>query len=61
MGVAELERLATALFITEEEGQIAVEDRAKKINEIKPHIPVELAEEAIQEVEKIAREFQLTA
>ncbi|HWP96136.1 MAG TPA: hypothetical protein VN426_04740 [Syntrophomonadaceae bacterium] len=61
LGVAELERLATALYVTEKEGHVSVEERAKKINEIKPHIPIDIAEAAIHEVEKIEHEFRLTA
>ncbi len=61
LGVAELERLATALYVTEEEGHVSPEERAKKINEIKPHIPIDMAEAAIHEVEKIAHEFRLIA
>lgn len=61
LGVAELERLATALYVTDKEGHISAEERAKKINEVKPHIPVDIAEAAIHEVEKIAQEFRFTA
>ena len=57
LGVAELERLATALYVTEKEGHVSVEERAKKINEIKPHIPIDIAEVAIHKVEKIQHEF----
>lgn len=57
LGVAELERLATALYISERE-HASNEERAKMINEIKPHIPVEMAEAAIHEVERFAHEYQ---
>lgn len=56
LGVAELERLATALFITKKEEEL-IEDCAKRINEIKPHISVDVAAKAIQEVEKLAKDF----
>jgi len=61
LGVAELERLATALFITKEAGKVSIEERAKRINEIKPHISVDVAAAAIQEVEKLVKEFYATS
>lgn len=57
LGVAELERLATALYVTENENTSTI-DRAKIINEIKPHIPIDVAEAAIHEVERFAHEYQ---
>jgi hypothetical protein len=57
--VTELERLATALFVTFEQEATSL-SRAKRINELKPHIPVEQALEAIEVVDSIvdeARDF----
>ena len=49
-GVAELERLATALYVSKElnveEGQ-----RAEKINELKPHVSLEEARTALDELD----------
>jgi hypothetical protein len=53
-GVAELERLATALYVHK---TMAIEDkaeRAKKIIELKPHISLADASAAVQEVDAIA-------
>lgn len=49
-GVAELERLATALYVTKE---LDVEEgrRAEKIHELKPHVSLAEAQAAIQEVD----------
>lgn len=53
--VVELERLGTAFFVSDrlEEGK-AVYIRAKKVTELKPHIPTEKARDAVREVDRIA-------
>lgn len=53
--VSDLERLATALFVTFEQ-QANNQTRAKKINELKPHIPIEQALEAVETVNLIEKE-----
>jgi uncharacterized protein YwgA len=55
LGVAELERLATALYVTfNENGQrTSLEDR---ITELKPHIKIDEAREAVKNVDVIRRE-----
>ena len=51
-GVVELERLATALWVTREMGDEAlVQDRAEAVNELKPHVSVAAAAEAVQEID----------
>ncbi len=63
-GVAQLERLGTALYVTKEDGSRSVEARAHRINELKPHVPVELACQAVEEVDSLlaeARELASTA
>jgi uncharacterized protein YwgA len=56
-GVAELEKLGTALFITLQEREIIdTTKRAEKINALKPHISIEEATTAIQEVDQIIHE-----
>ena len=56
-GVADLEKLATALYVTRESGNTAdVAARARRINELKPHIPVPTAEVAVREFDEIARQ-----
>ncbi|MDD3267982.1 MAG: hypothetical protein PHX14_01555 [Syntrophomonadaceae bacterium] len=57
LGVAELERLATALYVSVEEGDNSIEARAQRINKLKPHIPVSVAGDAIQVVEKLSCEY----
>lgn len=53
-GVVELERLATALWVTREMGeQATVQDRAEALNELKPHVSVVAAAEAVQEIDQL--------
>jgi uncharacterized protein YwgA len=55
--VKELERLATALFVTKNEiSDVSIEARAAKINELKPHVPLNLAQEAVEEFDRLADE-----
>lgn len=49
--VRELERLATAYYVTKKNPRDSIVERAKKINSIKPHIDIAAAEEAIKIVE----------
>jgi len=53
-GVAELERLATALLITGRLPDSDAATRARRINELKPHVPVPLALKAVEEIDEIA-------
>jgi len=57
MSVADLERLATALYVTLE-GQAGkdVESRARRVNDLKPHISIEEARKAVEMVDKIREE-----
>ncbi|HAG11108.1 MAG TPA: hypothetical protein DCK76_06955 [Desulfotomaculum sp.] len=59
LSVAELERLATALYVTLEEGrnQNAL-IRAIRINELKPHIKIDEAQKAVGKVDSIIREAE---
>jgi len=60
-GVTELERLSTALYVTRELGEQAdVSQRAKRICELKPHVSLSDAFEAVREfdtIEQKAREL----
>lgn len=52
-GVAELEQLATALFITKENPQLKkIEKRAEIIHQLKPHISRKDAKQALEAIEK---------
>jgi len=53
-GVAELERLATALYVSipEEAG-----DRAVQINSLKPHISLDLARKAVTEIDRMIQSY----
>lgn len=56
-GVADLERLATALFVTRRaEADASVDERSKKLTDLKPHISAESARAAIEEVDRIVEE-----
>ena len=50
-GVAELERLSTALYVTLQQGEKSMESRAKRIHDLKPHVSVESAAEAVKELD----------
>lgn len=55
--VVQLEKLGTALLVTLE-GLDEVEERAKRINELKPHVSYEEAIQAVRELEEIAPEIK---
>jgi len=57
-GVADLERLATALFLTLSDKAEAPRHRANKLSKLKPHISPSRSLEAVQEVGKIVAEAQ---
>jgi hypothetical protein len=53
-GVVELERLATALWVTREmDGEASIQDRAEALNELKPHVSVSAAGEAVREIDEL--------
>jgi len=56
-GVVELERLATALWVTREMGEAtAVQRRAEALNEVKPHVSISDAVEAVKEIDSFIAE-----
>jgi len=57
-GVAELERLATALYITKRIHGKDVESRARQLHELKPHVSIDEARRAIQEIDQILAEYK---
>lgn len=55
--VAELERIATALFIWQDRHDtMSVDEQAKYMHHLKPHIPVSVAVQAIQEARALEAE-----
>lgn len=54
-GVAELERLATALYVTLEE-DTSVADRARRLHEAKPHVSNNEAFEAVERLDGIRQQ-----
>jgi uncharacterized protein YwgA len=53
-GVVELERLGTALYVTLEDlSRRSVEDRAARLHELKPHVSVTEATEAVKQIDKL--------
>ena len=57
-GVSELERLATALYVTAEGvGDGSVMQRASEIHRLKPHITVDIATDAITRVDGFLKEI----
>lgn len=55
-GVAELERLATAVWVTRQDEQASEQERAKVLHKLKPHVSIEDAEAAVQRVDKLKAE-----
>ena len=56
-GVAELEKLATALYVTRENGSSgSAEDRARRLVELKPHVSFAQALDAVRECDRIVGE-----
>jgi len=54
LGVAELEKLATALYVTKEQAaDVKAKHRAKRVRELKPHISSNDALEAISEIDQL--------
>jgi hypothetical protein len=54
-GVAELERLATALYVTATMPKSGDEARSERIHELKPHVPMNLALKAVREIDEVQR------
>lgn len=52
-GVAQLERLGTALYVTRSEPNLPPDDRPRRINELKPHVSLEQARQAVEEVDRL--------
>lgn len=53
--VAGLERLATAFFVTKQNEAASVEERSRHLIELKPHIPLDLARRASNEVDRMIK------
>jgi hypothetical protein len=56
--VIELERTSTALFVTLTSEIQAQQARANEINRLKPHIPIDAALNAVQEVDDMRDEYK---
>jgi len=55
--VMELERLATALWVTREFGERApVEERAGRLHQVKPHVSIAEAADAVREIDEMLAE-----
>jgi hypothetical protein len=56
-GVMELERLATALWVTRElPGSASVEERAGRLHHVKPHVSIADAGDAVREIDEMLSE-----
>lgn len=55
-GVADLEKMATALWVTRELPEASENKRARRINELKPHVSVADALAAVKEFDEIAEQ-----
>jgi len=58
-GVADLERLATALYVTiQYEPSASLDNHAVKLNELKPHISLTEAQKALERVSEFQKQAQ---
>jgi hypothetical protein len=57
-GVADLERIATALFVTRD-SEIAQSRRAQRLVQLKPHVQIDEAEQAFARLEQISKAAML--
>ncbi|HTU32851.1 MAG TPA: hypothetical protein VMF66_03515 [Candidatus Acidoferrum sp.] len=53
--VSQLERLATALFVTLEGAPRSLEERAEELTDLKPHIDLDSAEAAVGEIDEMSQ------
>jgi hypothetical protein len=61
-GVVELERLATALWVTRELGESAgVDARAARLHQVKPHVGLVAAADAVREIDEILSAVSATS
>ena len=59
--VDELERLATALYVTKQRASEhvgSVQSRAKCLNRLKPHVSVQAAAKAVEEIDQLTAQLQ---
>jgi hypothetical protein len=56
-GVMDLERLATALWVKRKHPESDVEERARALVEVKPHVPIAEAMAAVEEIDAMAEEI----
>jgi len=59
--VGDLERLATALYVTkrrESEHDGSVQSRAECLNRLKPHVSVQAAAKAVEEIDKLIAQLE---
>jgi uncharacterized protein YwgA len=62
--VGELERLATALYVTKRETKHhdgSVKSRAKRLNQLKPHVSVDTASDAVEEIDALMEQLTESA
>lgn len=57
-GVGDLERLATAMWMTRKHPDSSVHSRAERLARVKPHISLEDAAESIEEIDRLLAERQ---
>ena len=60
-GVVDLERLATALYVSRETPGATTKKRARMLRRLKPHVPEQAALTAVQEIDDIAAEAKAIA
>jgi uncharacterized protein YwgA len=60
-GVMDLERLATAMWVTRQSPDESVRARAEALTDVKPHISLEAAVESVEEIDRLLAEQEQPA
>jgi uncharacterized protein YwgA len=60
-GVADLERLATAMWMTRQSPGSSVRSRAEALSGVKPHISLDAAIESVEEIDRLLVEQEMRA
>jgi hypothetical protein len=57
-GVGELEPLATALYLTREHLGASVEQRARELNTVKPHVDLPVAVQSVTQIDRWIEQYE---
>lgn len=58
LGVAELERIATALYVTRQTGEVDSKTRADSLCRLKPHVSYDKALKAVEDLDQLLKDLK---